>query len=169
MFLCLIEAVASNAQWFFSSKIACLSSINTYDFWFSFYYLQKTLKNKYAESMEIMHLFRHFRNSRLIILLTPLTFTYLIEYTVQTPILAFKAAYNILSLKSRKELSIYLGGAWLALKTAWDLQGKNDFFISVTEIPADSPVYATENNDCWQSQGPPGGLFTFETFEINSV
>jgi len=39
----------------------------------------------------------------------------------------------------------------------------------VTEIPADSPVYATESNDCWQSQGPPGGLFTFETFEINSV
>lgn len=42
-------------------------------------------------------------------------------------------------------------------------------FIFVTEIPADSPVYATENNDCWQSQGPPSGLFTFETFEINSV
>lgn len=156
---------------FFSSKITCLSFINIYDFWFSFCYLQKTLKNKYAESMEIMYLFRHFRNSRLITLLTPLTFTYLIEHTVQTPILVFTAAFcdKILPLKSRKELSIYLGGAWLALKTAWDLQGKNDFFISVTEIPADSPVYATKNNDCWQSQGPPGGLFTFETFEINSV
>lgn len=98
--------------------------------------------------MEIMHLFRYVRNSRLITLLTQLTFTYLIDYTVQTPILVFTTAYKVLSLKSRKELSIYLGGAQLALKTAWDLQGKNDFFISVTEIPADRAVYATENNDC---------------------
>lgn len=132
----------------FSSKVRCLSSINIYDCWCSFCYLQKTLKNKHTESMEIMHLFRPVRILRLITLLTPLTFTYLTDYNVQTPFLVFTAAYRILSQKSRKELSIYLGGARLALKTAWDLQGKNDFFISVTEIPADSPVYATENNDC---------------------
>lgn len=111
----------------FSSKVTCLSSINIYDCWCSFCYLQKTLKNKHTESMEIMHLFRPVRILRLITLLTPLTFTYLTDYNVQTPFLVFTAAYRILSQKSRKELSIYLGGARLALKTAWDLQGKNDF------------------------------------------
>lgn len=168
MFLYLIEALASNVPWFFHPRFYVCHLLTSMIFGLAFATCRK-LENKHAESMEIIHLFRHLRNSSLITLLTPLTFTLLIDYTVQTPILVSTAAYKILSLKSRKELSIYLGSAWLALKTAWDLQRKNDFFISVTEIPADSPVYATENNDCWQSQGPPGGLFTFETFEINSV
>lgn len=78
--------------------------------WFSFCYLQKTLKNKHSQSMEMMHLFRHVRILRLITLLIPLTFTYLLVYIFQTPILVFMAAYKILSLKYRKELSIYHRG-----------------------------------------------------------
>lgn len=80
--------------------------------------------------MEIMHLFRHFRISRLITLPIPLTFTYLLVYIVQTPILVFTAAYEILSLKSRKELSIYHGGAGLLYKQQPRLcEGRMTFYL----------------------------------------
>lgn len=65
----------------------------------------------------MMHLFRSVRILKLITLVIPLTFTYLLVYIVQTPILVSMSAYKTLSVKSRKVLSIYHGGAQLSLKT----------------------------------------------------
>jgi len=75
------------------------------------------MKNKHSEPLEIMHLFRNVRILRLITRLIPVTFTYLLVYIVQAPIWVFMAACKTLSLKSRKELSVYQGGAGLTLKT----------------------------------------------------